>query len=261
MKLLVAVGVVALTLTTQLAAQTAQVTVLSAIGMRQVMLDLGPAFERATGYKLAIAFDSTGVIAKRVAAGERVDIVLINQSALEQLAADGKVKATSITPVAASVAAVAVRSGAVRPDISSPEAFKRMLLSARSVARPPTSVGGSSGDHIAIVLEKLGIEKQVNAKSVIVMTGAADQIADSPGEAVAKGHAEVALHQLQELLAVPGLDIVGPFPGAFQGNFVFSAALGAAATTQGGAALIEFLRTPAARSLIKAKGMEPLPRR
>lgn len=259
-RLLVAAAVGALTLTLpHVSARAAEVKVLSAIGMRQVMLDLGPKFERATGYKLAIAFDSTGLMAKRVASDEQVDVVLINRSAIGILEKDGKVIASSVTPIAASVAAVAVRRGADKPDISSPEAFRRMLLSAKSVARPSPSVGGSSGDHIAKVLEQLGIAEQVNAKSVIVMTGTAGQVADSPGEAVAKGKAEVALHQLQELMAVPGLEIVGPFSGELQGNFVFSAALGAnAQEAKGGKALIEFFRTSAAKSVMKAKGMEPI---
>ena len=236
-----------------------EVKVLSAVGMRQVMRDLGPKFERATGNKLTIAFDSTGVMAKRVASGEQVDVVLLNQSAIVTLEKDGKVIASSITPIAASVAAVAVRRGAEKPDISSSEAFRRTLLSAKSVARPSPSIGGSSGDHIANVLERLGIAEQVNAKSVIVYAGRPGQIADSAGEAVAKGQADIALHQLQELMAVPGLAIVGPFPGELQGNFVFSAALVTTANeAEAGKVLIDFLRTPAAKGVIKAKGMEPV---
>ena len=100
------------------------------------MFELGPAFERATGYQLAITFDSTGVIAKRVAGGEQVDVVMINRSAIDPLLTDRQVIASSVTPIAASVAAVAVRKGAAKPDISSPAAFRHMLLSAKSVARP-----------------------------------------------------------------------------------------------------------------------------
>lgn len=232
--------------------------VLSAIGMRQVMLELGPGFERATGHTLAIAFDSTGLIAKRIASGETVDVVMINQSAIETLANTGRLSPGSATPVARSVAAVGVRKG-VKADVSTPEAFKRLLLAARSVARPSPDVGGSSGDHIVRVLERLGIAGEVNAKSVIIVTGHPGQVAESPGDAVAKGRAEIALHQLQELLAVPGIDIAGPFPGDLQGNFTFSAAIGTN-TGQAAAAkaLIEFLRTPGAMRAIRAKGMEPV---
>lgn len=109
------------------------------------------------------------------------------------------------------------------------------------------------------MLERLGIADEVNAKSLIVNTGHPVQGAESPGDAVAKGKAEIALHQLQELMAVPGIDIAGPFPGELQGHFAFAAAIGTnAKQTEAATALIEFLRTPDAMRVIRAKGMEPI---
>ena len=249
----------ALILAAQVPVHAAEVKVLSAVGMRQVMLDLGPKFERATGNTLAITFDSTGLLAKRIVSGEQVDVVMLNQSAMETLEREGKLVAGSGAVIASSVAAVAVRKGASKPDISSPEAFRRLLLSAKSVARPSPAVGGSSGDHIVKVLERLGISDEVNSKTVIATTGHPGQVANSPGEAVANGAAEIALHQLQELMAVPGIEIAGPFPGELQGSFAFSVALGSNAKETGaGKALIEFLRTPQAVDVIRAKGMKPI---
>lgn len=237
----------------------AKVKVLSAVGMRQVMADLGPKFEHATGHIVAITVTSSGEIAQRVASGEQVDVVMINRSFIESLEKEGRVIAGSVAHVARSVAAVAVRKGEVKPDISSPEAFKRMLLSARSVARPPPSVGGSSAYHIVKVLERLGITDEVNSKSIMVAAGQAGQVAESSGDALVKGMAEVALHQLQELMAVPDIEIVGPFPGELQGGFTFSAAIGTnAKAIEAGKVLIEFLRTPDAMRVIRAKGMEPV---
>lgn len=234
------------------------VKVLSAVGMRQVMLELGPAFERSTGHRLNITFDSTGLLAKRIASGEEVDVAMLNDSAIEALIQDGRLTSHSVAPIASSIAAVAIREGAPRPDIATPEAFRRLLLSAKTVARPSGAVGGSSGDHIVRVLDLLGIADKVNPKSVIVTTGHPGQVADSPGAAVAAGQAEIALHQLQELMAVPGIQIVGPFPGELRGSFGFSAALGPGTKmTDAGGALIAFLRTPEARAVIRAKGMEP----
>ena len=92
-----------------------------------------------------------------------------------------------------------MRKGAPKPDISTPEGFKRLLLSAKSVARPSPAIGGSSGDHISMVLERLGFSEEVNAKSVIASTGHPGQVASSPGEAVAKGAAEVALSGRREM--------------------------------------------------------------
>lgn len=241
-----------------LSASAGEVKVLSAVGMRQVMRELGPAFERSTGHRLEITFDSTGLLATRIAGGEAVDVAMLNDSAIEALVRDGRLIAASVVPIARSVAAVAILKGAARPDITTPDAFKRLLLSAKSIARPSAAVGGSSGDHIARVLDQLGVADEVNAKSVIVTTGHPGQVADSPGAAVAAGHAEIALHQLQELLAVPGIEIAGPFPGELQGSFVFSAALGARTKAiDAGAALIAFLRTPEALTVIRTKGMEP----
>jgi len=240
-------------------AHAAEVKVLSAIGMRQVMLDLAPKFERETGHVLVTTFDATGLLAKRIASGEQVDVAMLNQSSIEALAREGKVAADSVTHIAKSVAAVGIRKGAPRPDISSAEGFKRLLLSAKSIARPSPAVGGSSGDHIAKVVERLGIAGPVNAKSVIVTTGHPGQVANSPGEAVANGSAEIALHQLQELMAVPGIEIAGPFPGELQGNFVFSAAIGRdARDVEAAKALIAFLRTRDAMAVIRGKGMEPI---
>lgn len=248
-------------LASPLASQPPSVKILSAIGMRQVMLQLGPRFERESRYALAIEYDSTGLIAKRVAAGEHVDVILINESAMANLAGAKRIIQDSVTPIAASVVAVAVRTNAPRPDISSPEAFKRMLLSVTTIARPSPSVGGSSGDHIVKVLQQLGVQAEVDAKSVMVQPGFAAGIGDSPGEVVAKGHADVALHQLQELIAVPGLEILGPFPGSLAGTFVFSAAIGVdTRQTSGARALIAFLTTPAARAIIKDTGMDPMTR-
>ncbi len=239
----------------------AEVKVLSAIGMRQILLELGPKFERATGHTLAISFDATGLIVKRIEAGENVDVVMINRSGVESLAKAGKVITVSVTNLAASNAAVAVRKGAPKADISSPEAFKRLLLSAKSIARPSPAVGGSSGDHIPKVLERLGIADEVAAKSVISSTVRPGPIADSPGYAVANGRAEPALHQLQELLVVPGIEILGPFPDELQETFLFQGAITSSAKErEAGKALINFLRTPDAKVVIKAKGLEPVAR-
>ena len=187
----VAIGATFLTVA-NIRADAAEVKMLGAEGMRQIMLDLGPRFERATGHTLMSTYDSTGQIVKRIEAGEDVDVVMINRSGIESLAKVRKVIAGSVTDVASSIAAVAVRKGAPRPDISSAEAFKRALLSAKSIARPSPAIGGSSGNHITKVLERLGITNEVNAKSV--MYNSPEKMAGSPGDLVAKGQAEIALH-------------------------------------------------------------------
>jgi molybdate transport system substrate-binding protein len=224
--------------------------------MRQVLLDLGPKFERASGHTLVMAFDAGGVIVNRVQAGETPDVVMVPRAGFERLSQGGKIVAGSGADLASSIAGVAVRQGAARPDISTPEAFKQALLAARSIARPDPTLGGSSGVHIVKVLERLGIASEVQAKSIIASRPGDKR--DMPGAMVADGRAEMALHQVQELMAVPGLQLVGPFPAELQETFVFSGGVVTGARDAEAAnALIRFLRTPEAIAVIKATGMEP----
>lgn len=233
-----------------------EVRMLSAVGMRQVMLDLGPKFERATGHRLNVSFDSGGVILKRLEDGEAADVVMINRSGIERLSGTGRLLEGSVTDVATSIVAVAVRKGAPKPDISTPQAFKSAMLRAKTIVCPDPALGGSSGVHIAKVFERLGISKAVKPKLVYVSTP--ERAQTMPGHVVAEGNAEIALHQMQELMAVPGIEIVGPLPGDLQATFVFSAAImNNASDVKAARALIEFLRTPEARAVIKAKGMGP----
>ena len=236
-----------------------EIKMLGAVGMREVMLDLGPKFERATGHTLAMTFDASGVIVRRIDSGETVDVVIILRSGLERLMQAGKISPGSVTDLASSIAAVAVRHGAPKPDISSPEAFKNMLLDAKSIARPNPADGGASGVHIEHVLERLGILDEVMAKTIAF--GRPGDPQAMPGYKVATGRADVALHQLQELLAVSGIDIVGPFPKDLQGAFIFSAGVAMdAKEADASKMLINFLRTPDAAAVIKAKGMAPATR-
>jgi molybdate transport system substrate-binding protein len=237
-------------------AHAAEIRVLGAVGMREVMLDLGPKFERATGHTLAMTFDASGVIVRRIETGETVDVIMILRSSFERLTQAGKIAPGSVTDLASSIAAVAVRHGDPKPDISSVEAFKRMLLDARSIARPNPADGGASGVHIEQVLKRLGILDEVKAKTIAF--GRPGDPEAMPGYKVAVGRADIALHQLQELLAVPGIDIAGPFPRDLQGVFMFSAGVANGAKEADAArGLINFLRTPKATAIIKAKGMEP----
>ena len=235
-----------------LAAQAAELKVLSAIGMRLVMEELGPKFEQATEHKLAISFGAGGVVVERVQSGETADVVLLPRPALERLTKDGRLVADSETLLARSGIGVAVRKGAPKPDMSSPEALKRTLLAAKSVTYSNPVLGGASGTHFAKVLDRLGIASEMKAKTVF------SKVPGEVGQLVANGEAEIAVHQIQELISVPGIEIVGPLPGDLQSTIVFSGAIMAGTKeAEIGKALINFLRTPDAAAAIKAKGMEP----
>jgi molybdate transport system substrate-binding protein len=233
-------------------AEAAELTVLSALGMQGVMEDLGPKFEHATGHKLAISFATLGEAVKRVQAGETADVVVIPRQGIDSLVKDGKTAPGNVTGVASSGFAVAVRKGAPKPDISSPEALKRTLLAARSISYTDPASGGASGIHFAKVLDRLGIANEMKPKTVFPPKPGLD------GVLVANGEAEIAVNQLQVLMPIADIEIVGPLPGDLQDTIVFSAALMTGARdAEASKALVNFLRTPEAAAVIKAKGMEP----
>jgi molybdate transport system substrate-binding protein len=241
-------------LVVSIVAEAAALTVLSASGIQAVMEDLGPKFERATGHKLVITFAPLDVVVKRIQDGETGDVVVIPRQGIERLAKDGKVVAGTETVLARSGVGVAVRKGAPKPDISSPEALKRTLLAAKSISYSDPALGGTSSLHFAKVLDRLGIADEMKSKAIFPKPG----IPDGVGLLVANGEAEIGVSQFQSLIAVAGIELVGPLPGDLQDTIVFSAAIMASAKqTEGGKTLIDFLRTPEAAAVIKAKGMEP----
>jgi molybdate transport system substrate-binding protein len=234
-------------------AEAAELKVLSALGMQAVMGDLGPKFERATGHTLVITFAPLGGIVMLVQDGATGDVVMIPQSGIERLAKDGKVVAGTETVLARSGIGVAVRKGAPKPDISSPEALKRALLAAKSISYSDPAGGGASGLHFAKVLDRLGIADEMRSKTIF-----AKPIPDGIGLMVANGEAEIGVGLFQGFIAVAGIELVGPLPGDLQDTIVFVAAIMASAKqTEAGKALIDFLRTLEAAAAIKAKGMEP----
>jgi molybdate transport system substrate-binding protein len=144
--------------------------VLCAVGVRQVMLNLVPEFQQATGHRVAITFNSSGEILKWVDSGKPVDIVIIYRSAVEQLAASERVIVGSLTNIATSRVGVAVAKGAPKPDISSPEAFRKTMLNAKTIACPDPAKGGASGTYIVRLFEQLGIAEALNSKLVLSST-------------------------------------------------------------------------------------------
>lgn len=253
-------GIVAAFVSTSAGASSApeELRVLSAVGMRQVLVELAPAFERATGHTLRIAFDSGAMIVRRIDGGERADVLLLPHDAAQRLADAHKAVAGSLTELASSRVGLAIREGAARPDISSADAFKATLLAAASIARPDPAQGGSSGVHIQRVLERLGIASQIAGRTIL--SSRPDREDEMPAQRVARGEAALALHQIQELQAVPGITVIGPFPGDLDGRFLFSGVVATGTAHQRAAhELLAFLTSAQAQEVMKARGMEPAP--
>jgi len=227
-------------------AGAAEIRVLCSTGMSSAMSVLVPEFERASGHKLSIAYDTANLLMGRIKGGEAADLAILTAPAIDELAKQGKVGGR--TDLARSGVGISVRSGAPKPDIGSVEALKRALLNAKSIAYTTT---GASGVYFAALIERLGIAEQVQAKAKLRPGGAV-------GELVARGEAEMAVQQIPELMSVAGTELVGPLPPEVQYVTVFSAGvLAGAKEAEAAQALVNFLSAPAAAQVLKAKGMEP----
>jgi molybdate transport system substrate-binding protein len=235
-------------------AEAGEIRVLGAWGIMAVMEDLGPKFERATGNKLAMAFDGYTRVVRRIHHGEAADVVVVPREGIDGFVKSGKASASDVAVLARSHIGVVVRRGAPKPDISSPEAFKRTMLAARSIAYPDPESGGPTGIHFAKMLERLGIASEMKPKTVFPKVPGGAAIASL----VANGEAELGVHQIQELLPVAGIESVGLLPGELQNTYTFAAAVMTGAKDAAASkALIDFLRTPDAAVVMREKGMEP----
>jgi len=224
------------------------IDVLCTLGMRSVLVDVADAFTREKGVEFSASYQSTVALMERIAHGESADIAIVTDIAIETLIAQGRVLRESRRDLASSGVGLAVRAGAPPPDISTPDALKHALLSARSITY---TVTGASGIYFAQVIERLGIADAVKAKAIV-----RDGLA---GELAARGEVELAVQQVSELMQVKGIDIVGPLPPEVQKSTVFSAGIFTSAKNPADAvALIAWLSTPATAAIIRAKGMEPL---
>jgi molybdate transport system substrate-binding protein len=233
-------------------AKAAEIKLLCAIALQQLMENLGPKFEGATGHKLTMTIAPLGQALKRVQDGETYDAVILPQRGIESLIKDGKVAAGPTTVIAITRIGVAVRKGAPKPDISSSDAFKRAMLAAKSITHGNPAYGGLSGIYVTKVLERLGVAEQMKPKTVLL------DKAGLAGVLVANGEAEIVVQPIQELVVVPGIDIVGPLPDELQDIVAYpAAAMTGTKETAAIGALIAFLRTPDAMALIKVMGMEP----
>ena len=216
-------------------------------------LDLIPHVEQLTNKKVVTASTSVGSgdssIPNRLKRGEAVDIVIVADTLLRQLVADGLVLADGVTPVARSVIGMAVRDGAPKPDISTVDALRRTLLQAKSIAYSASV----SGQYLTTELyQRLGIADQALPKSRLISGG------ERAGAAVARGEVEIGFQQISELLPVAGIAHITPLPPEVQKVSVFSAGVAASCTDADTArAAIAFLASAEAANAITKSGLEP----
>lgn len=221
--------------------------ILTSNSTRTVLDVLIPAYEKSTGNTVSISADSAKAMVAKIKAGETGDVVILGSGAVKELVEAGIVTAASRRAFARAVVGVGVRKGTPHPDICSVDALRNTLLAAKSIAH---TVHGASGMYIPTLLEKLGITEQMKPKTVTRPGGYI-------GAVVVAGEAELALQQIPELMAVPGLEVVGPLPAAVQKTLETSAGLLAKSSHAAAAEeMIRFFMNPAHGPLFQSKGLE-----
>jgi molybdate transport system substrate-binding protein len=232
--------------------KAAELKVLTAGAMKQVVLALQPEFEKR-GHKLIVDNDTAGGLQKRIEGGEAFDVVVITPAVLDQLAAKGKIAPATKVNLARVAIGVMVRPGAKLPDISTVDAFRQALLDAKSVAYIDPASGGSSGIYLDKLFEKMGIADAIRAKAKLKRGG---YVADL----LVSGEAELGIHQISEILPVKGVILVGPLPAEIQNYTVYAGALSTAAKDAAAAkAFLDLLAGPAAAAILRDKGMDRPP--
>ena len=244
-----AVGLVLLLALAQAsAAQTAEIKVLCSTGLKAVMEELVPQFERTTKHKVVVEYGVSAALKERIERGEPFDLVVLTPTLIDDLIKQGKIAAGTRTSLARTGMAIAIRAGARRPDISTSDALKRTLVDAKSIAYAKE---GASGVYFAALVQRLGIAEALKSKSKLTVTG------EEVSQAVVSGEAELGILPVSEILPVRGAEILGTFPADVQGYAVMVGGVGAnAKDTSAAKDLIKFVTAPAALSVIKKKGME-----
>jgi molybdate transport system substrate-binding protein len=225
--------------------QQMPIKVLCTRALRTSVLELATRFEQMSGHKVDLDVDPSGKLVARVRDGERADLLIANAPNIDSLIEDRKIAGSRFDLARAEVG-LAVRLGAPKPDISSAETVKHALLAAKAVAYVP---GGLSGNIFEAALDKLGIAQEIKSKAKLGAPAAGF---------VARGEADIAAQQISELIAVQGVELLGPLPLALGGTTQFSIGILVGAAQPGVAkAFVKFLTSDEAARVIKTKGLTP----
>ncbi len=232
-------------------ASAAEIKVLTSVALTSALNEIAPSFEQATGNKLNIGYSLIADIRKRMLDGETADVIILSRPVMDELDKQQKFAPGSITNIAGTPVALAVRVGAPKLDISTVDALKRTLLAAKSIVYADPAKGGASGVYFARVVDRLGIADQLKSKTILVPGAQA-------AEVVAKGEAEIGVAQTSEIVPVAGAQVLGPLPGEYASTTLFTAAIGATTKVPEEAkSVVQFLIGPVARPVFSAKGFQP----
>ncbi len=225
----------------------APLKLISSMATREVLAELAAQYSRTHSHLVNTEAAGGVDVAKRVQAGEAVDIVVLADNAIDKLIADGKLLGGRVDLVKSGIA-IAVREGAPRPDIGSEEAVKRAVLAAGSLSYST----GPSGVYLEKLFERWGILQDIRSRIIVPPPGI------PVGTLVARGDCELGFQQLSELVNLPGIAVLGPLPDSIQAITTFSGGIAANCTQLAAArALLNYMATPAAAAMKQRHGMQP----
>jgi molybdate transport system substrate-binding protein len=238
-------------------ADAAEIRILSSGSMKAAFSQLLPDFQKSFGNTATIEYGPAGAIVGRIEKDDAADVVIVSRSQLQKLASNGKVAQGSLVDIAGIALGVAIRKGAPKPDIGNVEAFKRTLLSARSIGYRDPITGSTSGIYTAGLIERLGIAQALKPK--LHLDRSEGDVPENVFLGVAKGDIEMQIGQITEIVISPGVDLAGPLPGEIQNTTLMAAGIIAASKAPDAArAFIDFISSPSAAAALKAGGFQPV---
>ena len=224
------------------------IRVLCSNGLKAVVEDLVPKFERETKHKVSVQYGLAASLKQRIENGEAFDVAFLTPAAMDDLVKQGKIVAETRATIARTGLGIAIRKGARKPDVKTADSFKRALLDAKGIAYAKE---GASGVAFAALIQKLGIANDLKAKSKLTVTG------EEVGEAVLHGDSEFGILPLSEILPIKGAELGGMFPADVQSYIVMQGGVSRSSKQQAIANdLLKYHTAAAALPVITAKGME-----
>ena len=238
-------------------ADAAEIRVLSSGSLKGALSQLLPDFQKSSGNTATIEYGPAGAIVGRIQKDDAADVVIVSSSRLQKLEGERKVVQGILVNIAGIALGVAVRKGAPKPDIGTVEAFKRALLSARSIGYRDPITGSTSGIYTASLLERLGIAQELKPK--LNLDRSEGDVPENVFLGVAKGEIEMQIGQITEIVISPGVDLAGPLPGEIQNTTLMAAGIITTSQAADAAkALISFISSPSAAAVLKASGFQPV---
>ena len=233
-------------------ALAAEITIMTSQGCLSGVRDLAAGFEKATGNKVNVSFEAGNALNEKIDANAPADLVANTLDQFDPLVMRGKVVSGSFVEFARAGNGVAAKAGTIKRDISTPEAFKRALLAAESIAYPDPSGGAQDGTYFAGLIMRMGIADELKPKIKLTQGG------DAAAQLVAAGGAQIGVAQRRNFNTLKGVELLEPLPDLPGIKFLMVAGVAKGAHEHEGAlALAKFLASPAVAPTIVAKGMEP----